>query len=210
MTTFPISLPKDPHTAIISGKTGCGKTQFVLDELLNPDVGYYRGIFDRVFILCPTWTRNRTYLDRPWLWHGSHSHRFIFIDPKDKLLDCLRKLTELYADTPTLYVLDDLAASAAVSKKKDIITELSFSGRHAKQSAWILTQKYNSIGKEFRSNTAWACLFHCKDRFSFRDALDENNIIPTRLREELSMSLAASKHAKLLLKTDDPVEYHIC
>jgi len=70
----------EPHSAIICGQTGCGKTQFVLDELLHPERGSYRNAFDFVFkllfILCPTWKRNRTYLDRPWLWRGPHASRF--------------------------------------------------------------------------------------------------------------------------------------
>jgi len=57
-----VQLPREPHSAIICGQTGCGKTQFVLDELLHPDRGYYRNAFEVVFILCPTWKRNRTYL----------------------------------------------------------------------------------------------------------------------------------------------------
>ena len=52
----------EPHSAIICEQTGCGKTQFVLDELLHPERGSYRNSFDIVFIMCPTWKRNRTYL----------------------------------------------------------------------------------------------------------------------------------------------------
>ena len=51
----PLPLPCEPHSAIIWGQTGCGKTQFVLYELLHPDHGYYRDAFKVVFILCPTW-----------------------------------------------------------------------------------------------------------------------------------------------------------
>ena len=38
------------------------ETQFVLDELLHPERGSYRNAFDFVFILCPTWKHNCTYL----------------------------------------------------------------------------------------------------------------------------------------------------
>ena len=66
----PLPLPCEPHSAVICGQTGCGKTQFVLDELLHPDHGYYRDAFEVVFILFPTWKRNHTYLERLWLWRG--------------------------------------------------------------------------------------------------------------------------------------------
>jgi len=40
----------------------------------------------------------------------------------------------LYADAPTLYIVDDMSASRALTKKKDMLSELAFSGYHAKQS----------------------------------------------------------------------------
>jgi len=66
-------------TLCVYGQTGCGETQFVLDELLHPERGSYRNAFVFVFIVCHTWKRNRTYLDRPWLWCGLHDSRFYFI-----------------------------------------------------------------------------------------------------------------------------------
>ena len=43
-------LPKYPHSAIICGQTGCGKTEFVLDLLESQ----YAGVFDNIVIFCPT------------------------------------------------------------------------------------------------------------------------------------------------------------
>ena len=51
---------KDPHTAIFSGPTGCGKTQRVLDLIEKK----YKAYFENIVILCPTLRWNRTYLDR--------------------------------------------------------------------------------------------------------------------------------------------------
>ena len=202
-----LNLPREPHSAIICGQTGCGKTQFVLDELLHPDHGYYHDAFEVIFILCPTWKRNRTYLERPWLWRGPHTSRFLFIDPGERLHDCLRALFRVAADTPTLYLIDDMAGSKELTKKKDMLSELAFSGRHAKQSIWVLVQKYNTVCKDLREQTKWIALFHCKDRFSFTNALDENDVVPHGLRTVLRKRLAESKHAKLVLKTDQPTAY---
>ena len=124
----------EPHSAIICGQAQLGNTQFVLDELLHPERGSYRNAFDFVFILCPTWKCNRTYLDRPWLWRGPHASRFYFIEPGGRLHDWFRLLFSLYADAPTLYIVDDMSASRALTKKKDMLSELAFSGYHAKQS----------------------------------------------------------------------------
>ena len=37
----------------------------------------------------------------------------------------------------------------------------------------------------------WMALFHCKDRYSFTDALDENDVVPHGLRSSLCTSLVA-------------------
>jgi len=112
-----LNLPRESQSAVICGQTECGKTQFVLDELLHPDHGYYRDAFEVIFILCPTWKRNGTYLERPWLWRGHHASRFHFIDPGDRLHEFVLSVA---ADTRALYLIDDMAASKTLTKKKDI------------------------------------------------------------------------------------------
>jgi len=103
-----------------------------------------------------------------------------------------------------------MAASRTLTKKKDMLSELAFSGRHAKQSLWVLVHKYNAVCNDLHEQTKWVALFHCKDRFSFVDVLDENDVVPCELRTSLRTHLAECKHAKLLLKTDQPAAYIIC
>jgi len=91
-----------------------------------------------------------------------------------------------------------------------MLSELAFSGRHAKQSFWVLVQKYNAVCKDLREQTKWVALFHGKDRFSFVDVLDENDVMPCELLSSLCTLLAKCKHAKLLSKTDQPAAYIIC
>ena len=82
---------------------------------------------------------------------------------------------------PILYISDGCSASAALTKKKMKKTQ-----------------------------TRWVCLFHCKDRDSFEDCLRENDVIPSREQRALvRQQLAETKHAKLLLKTDQPVGYTV-
>jgi len=38
-----------------------------------------------------------------------------------------------------------MTALKSLAKKKDMLSELAFSGRHAKQSRWVLVQKYNAV-----------------------------------------------------------------
>ena len=196
-------LPSNPHSAIICGQTGCGKTVFILNLLEGP----YRRVFQHIVILCPTVPYNETYQNRSWIWKDPEVYVF---DPGERLHDYLRALYQLFKGKPTLYIIDDCSASKALTKKKDTLSELAFSGRHAKQSVWVLTQKYNSVLKDLREQTQWVALFHCKDRDSFEECLRENDVIPTREeRETVRQKLAGTKHAKLLLKTDQPTAYHL-
>ena len=91
-----------------------------------------------------------------------------------------------------------------------MLSEFSFSERHAKQSLWVLVQKYNAVCKDLCEQTKWVALFQSKDRFSFVDVLDENDVMPCVLRTSIHTSLAECKHAKFLLKTDQQAASIIC
>ena len=202
LSTPSTKLPLSPHSAIICGQTGCGKTVFVLDLLES----LYRGTFRHIVILCPTIRHNKTYQERAWIWKDPEVY---VADPGERLHDYLRAFYNRYQGEPTLYIIDDCSASKALTKKKDMLSELAFSGRHAEQSVWVLTQKYNSVLKDLREQTRWVALFHCKDRDSFEECLRENDVVPPEERPQVRRQLAQTSHAKLLLKTDQPVAYTV-
>ena len=132
------------------------------------------------------------------------------LDPGERLEDYLRAFYLVFKGEPTLFIIDDCSAKKALTQKKDALSELAFSGCHAHQSVWVLTQKYNAVLKDLREQTRWVCLFHCKDRDSFEDCLRENDVIATReQRVSVRQQLAETKHAKLLLKTDQPAAYMV-
>lgn len=180
--------------------TGCGKTVFMLDLLEGP----YCTLFRHIVILCPTLKWNKTYQRRPWVWSDPEVY---IVDPRERLQDYLRAFYQIFQGESTLYIIDDCSASKALTKKKDMLSELTFSGRHAEQSVWVLTQKYNSVLKDLREQTRWVALFHCKDRDSFDECLRENDVVPSEERAPVRQQLAQTKHTKLLLKTDQPAAY---
>ena len=185
-------LPKGTHSAIVCGQRGCGKTVFVLSLL---EEGPY------IVVLCPTIEHNKTYKQCPWFWADPEVY---VLDPGERLHDYLRAFYLVFKGEPTLFMIDDCSATKALTKKK----ELAFSGRHADISVWVLIQKYNSVLKELREQTRWVALFNCKDRDSFEDCLRENDVILTREQRALvRQQLSERKHAKLLLKTDQPAAY---
>ena len=164
-------------------------------------------MFMHIVILCPTVRWNKTYQGRSWVWTDP---QVFIVDPGDRLQEYLRAFYSIFAGESTLYIIDDCSASKALTKKRDMLSELAFSGRHAGQSVWVLTQKYNSVLKDLREQTKWIAVFHCKDRDSFEDCLRENDVVPTRKeRTALRKLLSEAKHAKLILNTDQPVAYQL-
>ena len=58
-----IEFPKNPHSAVVCGQTGCGKTFFVI-VLLEKE---YQGVFENLDILSPTVEWNKAYKTRSWI-----------------------------------------------------------------------------------------------------------------------------------------------
>lgn len=205
-----MEFPKYPHCAIICGQTGCGKTEFVLD-LLEEE---YCQVFTNIIILCPTIQWNKAYKNREWIGDVSKpkSKNIKIYNPivkgEEKLQELLRNFFKKYAGYPTLYIIDDCSATKELTKKKDMLSELAFSGRHAEQSVWVISQRYNSVLKDLREQTKWLCMFYTKDRDSFDNCLRENDVIPTlEERQRMKEELKKKKHRKLILKTDQPTNY---
>ena len=200
------------HSAIICGATGSGKTEYTLD-LLQKD---YRGFFKYIIIICPTWRYNRAYLSRKWLFEDP-DHVFL-VDPgellpksDDPLNDTLKMFFESIGkldNSQVLFLIDDCSSQRGMTKKKRMLSELAFSGRHLNCSVWILTQKYNSVLTDLREQIKFLVLFYCKDRDSFDEALRENDVIPSvEERNKMRDLLAKNKHSKLILITEQPTSY---
>ena len=210
--TGSLELPKYPHCAIICGQTGCGKTEFILD-LLEEE---YSKVFEYIIILCPTIDWNKAYKNRSWIGNVKKpkTKNLIIVNPivneEEKLQDLLRLFFKKYAGHSTLYIIDDCSATKDLTKKRDMLSELAFSGRHAEQSVWVISQRYNSVLKDLREQTKWLCMFYMKDRDSFDNCLRENDVIPTlEERNRIKEELKKTKHRKLILKTDQPTNYWI-
>ena len=108
---------------LIVGMTACGKTHYLLKMLENN----FKGHFDYVFIVCPTFSENKTYLEWKFL-----------IDSDVFAIPCDHEEVELYLEnivkfakgTNSLIVLDDCASSQTVKNRTSELVKLAFHGRH--------------------------------------------------------------------------------
>ena len=69
-------------------------------------------------------------------------------DETERLQELLRYFFDKFAGRPTLYITDDCSATKELTKKKDMLSQLAFSGWHAEQSVWVISQRYISVLKD--------------------------------------------------------------
>ena len=195
---------KEPHTAIFSGPTSCGKTQLVLDLIENE----YRAHFDNIVILCPTLRWNKTYLGRSWVWKDD----YVFcIEPnKGSLIQYIDALSRLLSGENTLFIIDDCITDDELNKTRGALLTLAISGRHREHTLWMLTQRYTKIPLTVRDQAKQLFVWYPKNRKEFETIHDENYIVESK--EEIARikrELQNSSHSALYLRMEHPRGYHI-
>ena len=163
---------KIPFNASIVGPTNSGKSKLVVDQLCGP----FRGKYDYIVLICPTFTHNKTY------------NRFGAKDPRFFVVDCnhhkveiwLQLVTFAFEGTNTLIILADCAASKDVKGRPGQLVELAFSARHFGISVWVLTQKITSITPSFRENVAAIILFYTPSAKTTKDYAGEMSHVQYR------------------------------
>ena len=192
-----IDYVKDPHTAIFSGCTSCGKTQRVLD-LIEKE---YKHHFENIVILCPTIWWNKTYLERSWIWKDSYV--FVF-EPKGNLFELIEKLSKLFSGEETLFIVDDMIADETLDKKRQPLLELAISGRHKQHSLWLLTQSYTAIPKNLRRQKKQLFVWYPSEKSDLKMIDEETNLMSSEDLNKVKDKLKREKHACLYVRLDHP------
>ena len=143
---------KIPFNVLIVGPTNSGKTQFLVNQLLGP----FKGKFDHIVLICPTFAYNRTL----YRFGERDTRLFVIICEQHQVEIWLKFVSFAFEGTNTLIVLDDCAASKDVKGRTGELVKLGFSARHSGISVRVLTQQLSSIAKPFRENVAAIVLFY--------------------------------------------------
>lgn len=192
-----IDYVKQPHTAIFSGPTSCGKTQRVLD-LIEKE---YKQHFENIVILCPTIQWNQTYLERSWVW----SEDYVFcLEPKKNLFKYIEKLSKLFSGEETLFIVDDMIADETLDKKRQPLLELAISGRHKKHSLWLLTQSYTAIPKNLRRQKKQLFIWYPNEKSDLKMIDEETNLMTFEDLTNVKEQLKREKHACLYVRLEHP------
>ena len=192
-----INYVKEPHTAIFSGPTSCGKTQQVLD-LIETE---YNQHFENVIILCPTLRWNKTYLERGYIWKDDDVYP---IEPKGNLFELIEKLSLRFSGEETLFVVDDVIADETLDKRRNPLLELAISGRHRKQSLWILTQSYTALPKNLRRQKKQLFAWYPSEKSDLKTIDEETNLMNSDDLLKIKERLKIAKHACLYVRLEHP------
>lgn len=188
---------KEPHTAIFSGPTSCGKTQRVLD-LIEKE---YKNHFENIIILCPTIRWNQTYLERSWVWKDDYVFCF---EPKANLFEHVEKLSKLLSGEESLFIVDDMIADETLDKKRQPLLELAISGRHKKHSLWLLTQSYTAIPKNLRRQKKQLFVWYPSEKSDLKMVDEETNLMNSEDLNNVKEQLKREKHACLYVRLKHP------
>ena len=192
-----MSYVKQPHTAIFSGPTSCGKTQRVFD-LIEKE---YKHHFENIVILCPTLRWNKTYLERSWIWKDDYI--FVF-EPKRNLFQLIEKLSELFSGEETLFIVDDMISDEALDKKRQPLLELAISGRHRQHSLWLLTQSYTAVPKNLRRQKKQLFTWYPSEKSDLKIIDEETNLMNSEDLTKIKEQLKREKHACLYVRLEHP------
>ena len=99
---------------------------------------------------------------------------------------------------------NDIIANEGLDKRRQLLLELSFSGRHRGHYLWLLTQSHTSIPKNFRSQAKAIFVWYPKERTDLKAIDAENNVLTD---DELVVArnfLKKSKHACLYIRNEFP------
>ena len=188
---------KDPHTAIFSGPTSCGKTKRVLDLIAKE----YKHHFENIVIFCPTIRWNRTYLERSFIWKDNYV--FVF-EPKANLFELIEKLSKKFSSEETLFIVDDMIADETLDKKRQPLLELAISGRHKQHSLWLLTKSYTAIPKNLRRQKKQLFVWYPSEKSDLKMIDEETNLMSSEDLNKVKDKLKREKHACLYVRLEHP------
>ena len=194
---------KEPHTALSIAPTEVGKTHLALSLIKNK----YRNHFHFIVIICPTLAHNETYKSRGWVWNDPD---VIPIEPSNNLYYLIEKITNLLAESKTLFLIDDIIADEALDKRCQPLIEFAISGHHRQHSLWLLTQSYTAVPNNIREQAKMLYVWYPKNRTDLNTIHEENDIIEMGELARVKAQLKWWKHTCLIMNMEHPRAYMIC
>ena len=180
-------LPPHPFRAIISGCSGSGKTNLLLDLLTCPNK--YHGYFDLCFVISPTASK----LDDSFSllinkMKKSKTKLFIINKPTEEQIEHIMTLNKeiieeqgLVKSPKILIIYDDIIAEKKLLNTRAFLQSF-IASRHYNASVIIATQKFKSVPRTCRVQAS--AIFYFRGTHSEDEALCEDYCPPKYNKKE--------------------------
>ena len=165
----------------------------------------YKGHFDYIFLICPTFEYNTTYQE--WKFKND-PHVFAIPCNQDDVDIYLQRFTEFAKGTNSLIILDDCVSSQDVKKRTSELVKLAFSARHFGLSSVVITQKLTSIAKPYRENISKLVTFYNPSSKDIKALFDEY-LGDVDKKDEIIKTLKNNDYAILEIELRRPYEHKI-
>ena len=153
-------MEKKPFHLTIVGATATGKTNYLLDMLEKN----YKGHLNTIWLICPTFFKNETYLE----WKYVDDPEFVSIpcslSDVETFIQAVIAASQEYGSfkdgNKNLLILDDVAACCAAKNRNGGLVESAFGSRHDGLSVIVITQQFKSVSKAWRDNQSHFVFFY--------------------------------------------------
>jgi DNA polymerase III delta prime subunit len=143
-----------PHfNMLITGRTGCGKTEYLL-KILEED--YYKQ-FDYIVIICETFYLNKAFLN--WKYIDDPDVIILVPEEEGEIEDFITLTYSDLAGTDSLIIFDDCASTDIAEKQRSQFTKAAQTGRQRGLSMIFITQQLTAVTKRYRSQVTICVLF---------------------------------------------------
>ena len=191
-----------PFNMIISSMMACGKPHYLLNMLEK----YYKGHFENIFLICPTYFWNKTYQNCK---HNDNKRFFLIPCDQNEVDGLHRYITNIYCGTNSLISLDDCASSQSIKNRTSEIVKLGFSARHIGFSTIVSTQQLTAIANPYRENISKWVTFYNPNRKDMQTVLDESLHVTKEEEKRIIGKLKNNKYARLEILLRHPYTQHI-
>ena len=185
---------------LIVGRSGCGKTYFLLNYLKE----HCRQKYNTIYIICPTFSINTT-----WQNWSCKSDSGVMVFETDDITRAIKKILTVHAQgNKGLIIFDDIAFTKDVKQQSGELVKLGFSGRHRGLDTIVLTQQLTSIAKAYRENITFLVSFYIPGRRDMKVIVDDF-LDPNADAKTIITQLRITPYARLEISLKSPYGYQI-
>ena len=135
--------------------------------------------------------------------------RVFLVEPGDKLLEWINLLSTWFSSDDVLLVVDDMIADKTLDKTRGALLDIAISGRHRKDSLWMLTQRYKKIPITVRDQLKQLLVWYSKNRHELELIIAENDVGSSLDIPNIKEQLKNEKHACLYMRLEHPRTFRL-